>query len=216
MAAGVPQSAYVDEFAGEGIMLESIAGPPDYLAMAAPFAGDRLRELMLGHRQVGQCGLMVSDSSRGRVLRRLGRPLVRYDLNARDTATVKAGLERVAELLWAAGARSVVLPVAGLRELHGGDSRPLRALDLRPADLKLTAFHPLGTARADASPRQGVVDGELAVHGADGVHVADGSAVPGPLGVNPQITIMALATRLAFQLLGTTVPESEEEPTCRS
>ena len=64
------------------------------------------------------------------------------------------------------------------------------------------AFHPLGTARADARPAHGVVDGDLALHGVRGVYVADGSVVPSALGVNPQLTIMALATRLAFGLLG--------------
>ena len=48
------------------------------------------------------------------------------------------------------------------------------------------------------------------MHGVRGVHVADGAAVPGPLGVNPQLTIMALATRLAHHLLAT------EAPACRS
>ena len=215
MSRGVPQSYYVDEFAEAGFVLEGIAGPPDNLAMAAPFAGDRLRELMLGHRRVAQCGLMVSDSSRGRVTSALGRPLVRYDVNARDTATFHAGLERLAELMWAAGARSVILPVGRLPELRDGDSAPLHRLALRPSDLKLMAFHPLGTARAHADPLRGVLDADLRVHGAEGVHVADGSAVPGPLGVNPQITIMALATRLAFHLLGAPVP-AEEVPASRS
>jgi len=210
MSRGVPQSYYVDEFAPEGFVLEGIAGPPDYLAMAAPFAGDRLRELMLGHRHVGQCGMMISDHSRGRVASVLGRPVVRYDLDARDAATVHAGLLRLAELMWAAGARRVVLPVARLGELRDGDSEPLRSLDLRARDLKLMGFHPLGTARAHRDPARGVVDGALAVHGVRGVHVADGAAVPGPLGVNPQITIMALATRLAHHLLGA------EVPACRS
>jgi choline dehydrogenase-like flavoprotein len=74
------------------------------------------------------------------------------------------------------------------------------------------AFHPLGTARADARPDRGVVDGDLRLHGAAGVYVADASAVPSALGVNPQITIMALATRLAFHLLGSPPPEDEPEP----
>jgi len=202
MARGVPQSYFVDEFASEGIMLEGIAGPPDYVAMGLPVTGERHREVMLGYRSLAQFGLMVSDRSRGRIVRAGRRPLVRYDLCEHDAAAVKTGLERLAELFWAAGARSVILPLRGLTELHGGDSAPLRDARLRPSDLKLMAFHPLGTARASADPAAGVVDADLALHGAEGLYVADGSVVPSALGVNPQITIMALATRLAFHLLG--------------
>ena len=74
------------------------------------------------------------------------------------------------------------------------------------------AFHPLGTARAGADPAASVVDADLRVHGVAGLHVADGSAVPSSLGVNPQITIMALATRLAFHLLGRAAPQDEPHP----
>ena len=63
MSRGVPQSYYVDEFAAEGFVFEGIAGPPDYLALAvAVRRRPPLRELMLGHRHVAQCGLMVSDT----------------------------------------------------------------------------------------------------------------------------------------------------------
>jgi choline dehydrogenase-like flavoprotein len=52
----------------------------------------------------------------------------------------------------------------------------------------------------DARPSHGVLDEDGRVHGAEGVYVCDGSAIPSSLGVNPQITIMALATRLAEHL----------------
>jgi choline dehydrogenase-like flavoprotein len=200
MVRGVPQSYFVDEFAADGIMLEGIAGPPDYVAMAAPVSGDRHRELMLRYRHLGQCGLMVSDRSRGRVRGRPGAPLIRYDLCREDVATVHRGLIRLAELLAAAGAHTLYLPLARLPELPAAELAPLRALDVRRGDLELMGFHPLGTARAHADPARGAVDPDLRVHGAENVYVADGSAVPGALGVNPQITIMALATRLAFHL----------------
>jgi choline dehydrogenase-like flavoprotein len=200
MARGVPQSYFVDEFASDGIMLEGIAGPPDYVAMGLPAAGARHRELMDGYRSMAQFGLMVCDDSRGRVHSIGGHPVVRYDLSGADTARVKRGLEHLADLFWAAGARSVLLPIARLQELHDGDSAPLRDLDLRAEDLKLMAFHPLGSARMDARPAHGVLDGDGRVHGTDGVYVCDGSAVPSSLGVNPQITIMTLATRLAAHL----------------
>jgi choline dehydrogenase-like flavoprotein len=191
MAHGVPQSFYVDEFAAEGIMFEGVAGPPSYVAMSLPLTGARHAAAMADYRHLAQFGLMVSDASRGSVRSLGGRPLIRYNLGEADLARFRAGLARMRELFEAAGAREVYLPLP-----HG--VAPERA---RARDLKLLAFHPLGTARADARPAHGVVDGQLRLHGVHGVHVADGSVVPSSLGVNPQITIMALATRLAYHLL---------------
>ena len=206
MARGVPQSFYVDEFAGEGIMFEGVAGPPGYAAMALPATGARHAEVMADYRRLAQFGLMVSDTSRGRVRDVAGRPVIQYDLGAEDVGRFRAGLARLQELLLAAGAREVLLPLPE-------GVRPERA---RARDLKLMAFHPLGTARADARPTHGVVDEHLAVHGVCGVHVADGSVVPSALGVNPQLTIMALATRLAQHLLGRSAESRPEETACRS
>jgi choline dehydrogenase-like flavoprotein len=198
MARGVPQSFYVDEFAAQGIMFEGVAGPPAYAAMSLPLTGDAHARAMADYRRLAQFGLMVSDSSRGRVHAVAGRPVIRYDLCADDLAKFRAGLARLRELFHAAGAREVYLP------LPAGVS-PERA---RARDLTLMAFHPLGTARADARSSHGVTDGDLGVHGVAGLHVADGSVVPSALGVNPQLTIMALATRLAFRLLGARVPRA--------
>ncbi len=209
MARGVPQSLYVDEFATQGIMFEGVSGPPAYAALTLPLTGQRHARAMARYRQLAQFGLMVSDSSRGRVQALAGRPVVRYELCAEDVSKFRVGLARMEELLLAAGAREVYLP------LPPG----VRPDDARAKQLKLMAFHPLGTARADARPTHGVTDGQLDLHGVAGVHVADGSVVPSALGVNPQLTIMALATRLAFRLLGRTVPAdrpTDTPPTARS
>lgn len=199
MAKGVPQSFYVDEFAEEGVVFESVAGPPAYAAMSLPLTGARHAEAMADYRRLAQFGLMVSDSSRGSVRSLGGKAVIRYDLCEQDLRRFRHGLRRMRELFEAAGAREVYLPLPS-------GVQPERA---RRRDLKLMAFHPLGTARADARASHGVLDGDLRLHGADGVYVADGSAVPSSLGVNPQLTIMALATRLAFTLL-------EREVPCRS
>jgi choline dehydrogenase-like flavoprotein len=190
MAKGVPQSFYIDEFATDAIMLEGIAGPPAYAAMSLPLSGRRHAAVMAQYRQLAQFGLMVSDTSRGSVSGLGGRPIVRYDLNETDLGRFRAGLAHMRELFEAAGAREVFLPLPAGRA-------PSEA---RVFDLKLVGFHPLGTARADARPSHGVVDGDLKLHGVEGVYIADGSVVPSSLGVNPQLTIMALATRLAQHL----------------
>jgi choline dehydrogenase-like flavoprotein len=196
MAKGVPQSFYVDEFAAEGIVFEGVAGPPAYAAMSLPLTGARHAEAMADYRRLAQFGLMVSDSSRGSVHSLAGRTVIRYDLDDADLRRFRIGLARLRGLFEAAGAREVYLPLPPGIE-------PKRA---RPRDLKLMAFHPLGTARADTRPSHGVIDGDLQLHDAHGVYVADGSAVPSSLGVNPQMTIMALATRLAFNLRGEEIP----------
>lgn len=208
MAKGVPQSFYVDEHAADGIMFEGVAGPPSYAAMALPLSGRRHAEAMASYRRLAQLGLMVSDSSRGSVRALAGRPLIRYDLCEQDLARFRTGLVQIERLFRAAGAREVYLPLPpGVRPQEAG------ARHLKPM-----AFHPLGTARADARPAHGVVDQELRLHGVEGVHVADGAVVPSSLGVNPQLTIMALATRLAFHLLGRAVPRptADEEIPCPS
>ena len=200
MARGVPQSFYVDQFAAEGMMFEGIAGPPAYAALSLPLTGERHAAAMANYRRLAQFGLMVSDSSRGSV--RLtrgaldGQLLIRYDIVEEDVAKFRSGLARLDELFRAAGAREVYLPLpAGVVPERAG-----------ARDLKLLAFHPLGTARADANPARGVLDPDLRVHGLEGLYVADGSVMPSSLGVNPQITIMALATRLAYHLLGRPCP----------
>jgi choline dehydrogenase-like flavoprotein len=212
MAKGVPQSYFIDEFADEGIMFEGAAGPPDYAAMTFPFSGEPHRDLMLQYRHISQFGLMVSDTSRGHVRERGGRVEIRYDLNPEDTATFKRGIELLCELYFATGARVVYAPIDRAGELREGELGRLRGLDVRPSNLTLMAFHPLGTARADARPAHGVVDADLKLRGVEGVYLSDGSVVPSSIGVNPQITIMALATRLAFHLLGTRPPDDEPEP----
>lgn len=209
---GVPQSYYVDEFAAEGIMFEGTAGPPDFAAMAMPGRGPEHRARMERVRNLSSFGVMVSDSSRGRVDAPLGMPRIRYDLDAQDTARFKRGFERLAEAYWAAGAREVLPPIRGMAPLRDGDSTPLREANLSAADLELMAFHPLGTARMGADPAHSVLDGDGRVHGVEGLYVADASAVPTALGVNPQITIMTLATRQAFHLLGATPPEEPPAP----
>jgi choline dehydrogenase-like flavoprotein len=209
MAKGVPQSFYIDEFADERIIFEGAAGPPDYLAMSMPFSRERHRDLMLRYKQLAQFGVMVSDVSRGRVHERFGRAEIRYDLVDDDVAAFKRGIELLIELYFEAGARVVYPPVEHVGEL----TAPAKLPGLKASQMTLMAFHPLGTARADARPDHGVVDQGLKLHDADGIYVADGSVVPSSLGVNPQITIMTLATRLAYDLLGKPAPDEEPEPT---
>jgi cholesterol oxidase len=63
-------------------------------------------------------------------------------------------------------------------------------------------IHPLGGAVMADEPRHGVVDSWGEVFGFPGLYVADGSAMPGPVGVNPSFTIAAFADRVATGIVG--------------
>jgi hypothetical protein len=213
MGRGVPQSYYIDEFCDEGIMFEGAAGPPDYAAMSFPFTREEHRARMLDYLHIAQFGVMVSDTSRGSVRSMPGGALrMAYDVNDGDLQTFKRGIELLCECYWAAGAEEIYPPIEGIGVLRDGDVDTVRRHDLKAHELTLMAFHPMGTARADARRQHGVVDGDLRLHGVDGLYVSDASVLPSSLGVNPQVTIMALATRLAYGLLGKQAPVDEPEP----
>ena len=212
MWSGVPQSYYIDQFADEGIMLEGAAGTPDTLASSLPYVGERHRALMEKVRNLSQFGIMVSDSSRGTVREFLGRPHIRYSLNDDDTSKFKRAIEILCEIYWAAGATRVYPPVTGLPELGPDDMERLRRFDMKSSALALMAFHPLGTCRMGADPTQAPVDPAGRLRGYDGLYIADGSIVPSSLGVNPQITIMALATKIAYGIAEKPAPRDEPHP----
>jgi len=64
----------------------------------------------------------------------------------------------------------------------------------------VSAFHHLGTARMGDGPWSGVVDRNLQVFGVRNLFVCDGSVFPTAGGMNPSLTIVALALRLAEHL----------------
>jgi cholesterol oxidase len=61
--------------------------------------------------------------------------------------------------------------------------------------------HPLGGCSMGETKQQGVVSAGGEVFDYPGFYIADGSVLPGPAGVNPALTIAALADRFADHLL---------------
>ncbi|GAA3435472.1 hypothetical protein GCM10018954_050780 [Kutzneria kofuensis] len=66
---------------------------------------------------------------------------------------------------------------------------------------RLAVAHPLGGAPIGRHPGEGVCDPYGEVFGHPGLYVADGAAMPGPVGANPSLTIAAMADRLCDHLL---------------
>jgi choline dehydrogenase-like flavoprotein len=199
MSRGIPQGYAIDSYAEEGIRFEGASTPLDVTSIAVPWVGRKFMDVMASYRNVATFGFMVKDTSRGSVRAGpRGSPLIRYDMNAEDARKMQRGVAILSELFLAAGARRVLPFVVGMEEVRSqADVEKLRRMKLAPADIEVTAYHPLGTCRIGADPRESVLGPDHEAHGVERLFVADGSAVPTSLGVNPQMTIMAMALRAA-------------------
>jgi choline dehydrogenase-like flavoprotein len=206
---GVPQSYSSTVLKEDGIMFEGATMPPDLGAIATPFSGPALARFLRRYAHMASFGFMITDTAEGR-LRRLpgGNYVFQYSLTETDLRRVRRAAGFLARLFLEGGAQAVHPPVPGphstLRTV--AEVAAFEAAPLRGGDVELMAFHPLGSCRLGRSPEHGVCDPWHEVFGVAGLYVCDGSVVPTALGVNPQVTIMALATRLAERLLQRSLP----------
>lgn len=198
---GSLQSAYTDHFEDDGITLVSLFIPAGVIAATMHGFGPSLARRAKAIPNMCVFGGMIHDEAGGVVRRGPGRePIVTYRMARRDRATIPHLIRVMAETFFAAGAKEVFPPILGQ---EGVDADAFRRLDLErvPARrLECSSQHPLGSCRMAASRAQGVVDGWGRVFDVDNLYLADGSVVPSSLGVNPQLTIMAMATRIASRL----------------
>ncbi|HSD88124.1 MAG TPA: GMC family oxidoreductase [Kofleriaceae bacterium] len=198
---GIPQGYSIHELHDEGILYEGAMVPLEMTMSMTQLIGPELIRLAESYDHVASFGFLVEDTSRGSVREVMGQPVIQYWLQDKDVAHIKRGIDVLAQVYFAAGARRVHTPIAGFDVLDSeADLARLRRATIRPWDLDLTAYHPLGTARMGRDPASSVVGPDHEMHDTEGLYVVDGAAVPTALGVNPQITIMALATRAAEKI----------------
>jgi len=200
---GVHQAYQVREFIDDGILLTAVNLSPSLVALGLPSHGRELGQVMGEYNHMVTAGCLVEDRGSGRVRNIPGLgPQVFYQLTDQDAERVVRGIALTAELMFAAGARRILLPFDGAPEVRD----PARLADLlaRPVpkkSIELFTVHLMGTARMSEDPRRGVVDSFGAFHGAPGLFVADASLFPTPIGINPMETIMALVVRNAENLI---------------
>jgi len=198
--AAVPQGYGVEEFLSEGIRFEGAFVPLELAAAGLARVGPSWTEIIDHFDEMACFGFMIADTSRGRVtLAKDGSPRMHYVLNDTDRRKVIRGHGLLARLFLAAGARTVYPGLMKHEVLH--DLADVERLErdgprtLATRHLDLSAYHPLGTCRMGADPRRSVVGPTQETHEVPHLFIADGSVVNGPLGVNPQITIMSLSER---------------------
>jgi choline dehydrogenase-like flavoprotein len=195
---GVMQSYYVDEWESTGILLEATFTPLAFGGAWLLGAGREHQEAMLGFGHVGSIGVHLSDRSSGRVgLAGDGSLRATYALTADDARRLTFGIARAAEIHFAAGASEVYPNIGRVGVLRPGGLAEFEATSFKPAELRLEAFHPMGTARIAADPREGACATDGSVNGTDSLYVADTSLFPTSVGVNPMMTAIAFSKQVA-------------------
>ncbi len=196
---GVSQNTQIREFHDDGILMAENFVAPGVLAAYLPFHGEKAWELMQRYNQMVLSGVLVEDSSSGRVSRGpFGMAYARYDITPLDHRRFLRGVKLLASMHFEMGADFVMLPFFNQPVAESMDDlAKIDALQTDPSTLELFTPHLMGTARMGARPESSVVNLQGEVWDLPGCYVADASLFPTAIGVNPQITIMALATRVA-------------------
>jgi choline dehydrogenase-like flavoprotein len=197
---GVMQSYYIDQWEPQRLLLEATFTPLAFGGAWLPGVGRAHQRSMLEFGHVASIGVHLSDQSSGGVdLASDGSLRVRYKLTQDDAGRLTYGIARAAEVHFAAGATEVYPNIARARKLTPDKLAAFESTRFTPSELRLEAFHPMGTARI-AGERDGVCASNGSVHGTTGLYVTDASLFPTSVGVNPMMTIIAFAARIAAEL----------------
>ena len=113
-----------------------------------------------------------------------------WRLNLRDLTSIRRGQELLGRALGSSGVGRLKM------ELDPDDA-------VWPDSL-YWGYHHMGTTRMHSDPRQGVVDADARVHGIDNLYIAGSAIFPTYSYVNPTLTIVALALKLADHLADST------------
>jgi len=200
---GVHQAYQVRQFMDSGTLITAVNLTPSLLSLGLPQHGRELGDVLKEYNHIMTAGCLLEDTTTGRVQERPGiGPVVSYQITRTDVARIVRGINLTAELMSAAGARRVMLPFAGMPDLLGPEDLPRLQTATVPRDcIELITVHLMGTARMSDNRLRGVVSSFGEFHDAAGLFVADASLFPGPIGVNPMETILALVTRNAEWLV---------------
>jgi choline dehydrogenase-like flavoprotein len=191
-----------------GFLVESLTLSPGTWASQAPFTDGRAQreELFKLPFMASWHGVSHDHGSGEIVLDEHGDPLVRWSLNGDnvDHAVAARAHVELARLHRAAGAHEVfTFHYKPYRWREGEDfDAYLERLRAAPVeDYTAYSAHQMGSCRLGADPQQAVADGDGQLHDVGGVWIGDAAALPSAPGVNPMITIMALAERTATRIL---------------
>jgi choline dehydrogenase-like flavoprotein len=202
---GHPKSFYLDQFAEtDGFVLETCMYFPFTTAKSLSGFGEPHAQFMRAFPRLQMILVLAIDhanaDNRVRVDRH-GRPAVDYRFTPTVRRALAKGASTSARIFFAAGAARVHVPMAAAPTVEAEEAERLESIvdqgRIRPGSVTISAAHLQGGCGMGATAADSVTDPYGRVHGIPWLFVADASLFPDAVEINPYLTIMALADRVA-------------------
>jgi long-chain-alcohol oxidase len=202
---GHPKSYYCDHFAdSDGFLLETCMYFPFTTAKSLTGFGaehGRMMAVMDRLQMILVLAIDPPDPENRVMVDAGGRPVVRYRFTDGVRRSLVQAMRASARVFFAAGAARVHAPAARQFFIEAADAGRIDELipfnGLALGKVTISSAHPMGGCRMGAVPADSVTDAWGRVHGVPWLFVADGSLFPRCAEINPYVTVMALADRVA-------------------
>lgn len=203
---GATQGFHSLHYLREGIKLEVLWSPPSVLAARLPGLGKDYQEHLTHYDRLAPFDVIIAaDRSFGQVkAKRKGwDPDISFDFHPEDVKLIQKGLCILSDICWESGAVAILPGLHGIPETLNSraESEILRTKELKGSDTIAAANHAFGTTRMAKSADKGVVDEDGRCHGLDNLYISDTGIFASSPAVNPMLTVMALADRIAQKIL---------------
>lgn len=194
--------------AGYGAVIQTPALHPGMFSALMPWtSGSEMKDRMVKFSETAHVFALARDKSSGEIK---SEGEIRYKVGRHDRESLKKGMERVLRILAAAGAEEI--------GTHHREGKVLRVKEASGEELErfvkeesgrapgnvsapVCSAHQMGSCRMGADAEAGAVRETGETWEVEGLFVADSSVFPTALGVNPMVTVQAIAYCTAQSLL---------------
>lgn len=201
---GATQGYHSLDFVEQGIKLESLWATSSIFSMRMPRSPKQFKRYLKRYPRMSVFDAWVSGEASVGQVRVLpgGKPDLSFNLGTADARRLQEANAKLCELFAAVGASEVLCGIHGLPEVMPAAEAAsmIRMADMSVQDQPTASNHVMGTMPMGGDPNKAACDGWGRVYDVDNLYVCDTSLYPSSPGVNPQLTVMALAHRLGQEL----------------
>lgn len=182
-----------DRYIEGGYLLHPNQIQAEFLAATIPGFGKDHAKAMERLTHIGSAVSWVDDEMPGEIkVDDKGNAIYDYQVRGVDLLKTRDALKKQAALLFASGAREVIIPdIVGTRLRDPSQLAVFDSLDMTGGNTLWGGPHPAGSLRMGKDPAKNVVGSDHQAHEVPGLYVADPSAFPRPPSVDPSLTIIA-------------------------